>query len=226
MLPAADIAGRAVGTTTTVDLTRHWGAVVNQKRGHCAKMSAILKEFRRMCAEDGHCAAVWVIADDDTMFSVPRLLRMLGTLDVARPLYIGERYGWGQAGEQFGYDYITMGGGVAFTQSMLDALLDCEACVCTRPDEPDDMRLGHWVGKEFNMTVMHTPLFHQAEITQYHPSRIAAEGEVVSFHKFASRDAGGGIWVPDVRKMQELHASILGGPPPAAAAAAAKRDEL
>jgi len=29
-----------------------------------------------------------------------------------------------------------------------------------------------------------------------------------------------------VRKMQELHASILGGPPPAAAAAAAKRDEL
>ena len=34
-----------VPATTTVDLTREWGAQVDQKRGHCAKMLAIWRQF-------------------------------------------------------------------------------------------------------------------------------------------------------------------------------------
>ena len=75
---------------TTVDLTREWGEVVNQKKGHCAKCHAILKHFHKHHRKEGR--KWFVIADDDTIFSIQALMHVLATLDPEEEVYLGERY--------------------------------------------------------------------------------------------------------------------------------------
>eukprot|EP00937_MAST-01D_sp_MAST-1D-sp2_P003036 g3036.t1 len=197
----------------TVDLTQEWGAQVNQKRGHCAKCLAILQQFHKYYGD----RKWFVIADDDTTFSLPRLFRLLQSYDSEQPLYVGERYGFSHVGPfdagrgsegavYGGYDYVTMGGGVAFTRPLLERLMtQCRGgrCACAKPDEPDDMRFGHWVTGDLDLPVTHDDRFHQAELFQYHDevlvqqlgsmddadadARGADARHVVSFHKFASK---------------------------------------
>jgi hypothetical protein len=54
----------------------------------------------------------FVIADDDSLFNMPRLRRVLASYDSTEAVYLGERYGhaFGEGSRQ-GYDYVTMGGG-------------------------------------------------------------------------------------------------------------------
>jgi hypothetical protein len=55
---------------------------------------------------------------------------------------VGERYGRLQCGESCGNDYVTMGGGVALSAALVEAVLErCEGCKCPAPDVPDDMEV-------------------------------------------------------------------------------------
>ena len=67
-----------------------------------------------------------LIADDDTLLSFRRLVRLLSCYDSKADVAVGERYGYG-LDSNYGYDYITGGGGMAFSQSLVRKLADC-AC--------------------------------------------------------------------------------------------------
>lgn len=166
----------------TIDLTKEWGAVVNQKKGHCAKTDAIFKHFEKHFAD-----RTWfVIADDDTWFHVPRLLQVLASYDGASdPIYLGERYGYAHNGQGMGpYDYITMGGGMAMSRPALLQRNGNADCSCIAPDTYDDMQVGKWFTSRLGIKAVHEEGFHQANPDHYHPMRLAHE-ELLSFHKFA-----------------------------------------
>jgi hypothetical protein len=218
----SDEAGETAGGAPIVDLTQEWGAQVNQKKGHCAKCLAIMKQFDRH-----HGDKKWfVIADDDTTFSVPRLFRMLANYDHSKEIYLGERYGFShrssltpnaaKAGTVHSHsnDYITMGGGVAFTRPLLKHLVhDCPFCTCSRDDEPDDMRFGNWVHSGLKLATTHDDRFHQAELFQYHEEVLKAqmqpiatkERHLVSFHKFKMKHAAAGGFEIDFDHMHGLY---------------------
>eukprot|EP00937_MAST-01D_sp_MAST-1D-sp2_P005470 g5470.t1 len=60
---------------------------VNTKKGHCAKTQKILEMFNR----DYGSKKWFVIADDDTLFYLPRLKTVLDSYDPAEAIYLGER---------------------------------------------------------------------------------------------------------------------------------------
>ena len=66
-----------------------------------------------------------MIADDNTLFYLPRLKAVLGSYDAAEAIYLGERYGYGRVGRgRGGYDHVAMGGGVALSRAALKKKLD------------------------------------------------------------------------------------------------------
>ena len=83
----------------------------------------------------------YVINDDDTLMNIDALLRVLNSYDHTKPYYIGERYGQGHTTWP-GYDYVTMGGGVALSRAALKMRNRCSSCKCSSPDTPDDMMFG------------------------------------------------------------------------------------
>uniref|UniRef100_A0A1I7XM52 N-acetylgalactosaminide beta-1,3-galactosyltransferase n=1 Tax=Heterorhabditis bacteriophora TaxID=37862 RepID=A0A1I7XM52_HETBA len=87
--------------------------VNNTERGHCEKTFAILQYF--LDHRDDWPDIQWlVLADDDTLLSVPRLLELLTCYDNKQKLIIGERYGFGFSHFGLtGYDYPTGGAGSA-----------------------------------------------------------------------------------------------------------------
>ena len=157
--------------------------VPNAVSGHGKKLHAILQHLR-----DAHEEKEWFfIADDDTLLSVSRLLRLLGSLSQRRdePLFIGQRYGYGHELPEGGYDFITLGGGMAFNRSGLRALLahDPDGPAV---DTPDDM----WVGRclqQMGIAVVHHPGFHQEPPRAYPPETLNYV-PAVSFHRHAPDD--------------------------------------
>jgi hypothetical protein len=79
-----------------------------------------------------------VISDDDGLFNIEQLFKVLKSYDYNEKLYIGERYGYAHNGQGKGpYDYITMGGGMAMSKAALVERNECERrgdCVCKTPD--------------------------------------------------------------------------------------------
>ncbi|XP_026329722.1 beta-1,3-glucosyltransferase isoform X2 [Hyposmocoma kahamanoa] len=163
--------------------------VPNTKSGHCAKTMAILKDaVRRARNLPG---VNWIfLADDDTTLGVQRLCEVLscfrGGSDVT---VVGERYGYGVwnketglRGYDHGYDYITGGGGTAFSVAAADALSKCR---CTKSNDPDDMTIGA-CALHRNITLTHSSLFHQARPQDY--PREALVDRPVSFHRHSSPD--------------------------------------
>jgi UDP-glucose:O-linked fucose beta-1,3-glucosyltransferase len=125
----------------------------------------------------------FVIADDDTLLSVPRLMELLCSYANRRdePLFLGQRYGYGHHLPGGGYDYLTMGAGMVMNRRGLFALL--EASDPPDIDEPDDM----WVGrclKKMGIEVVHHEGFHQEPPGAYPPA-ILTGLEAVSFHRHA-----------------------------------------
>ena len=63
----------------------------------------------------------YVVSDDDTLWSVDRLLELVKRFDATKDLYAGERYAYvsprpgGPA-----YDYVTTGGGMVLTKKSLE----------------------------------------------------------------------------------------------------------
>jgi len=174
---------------TVIDLSPEFGSLVDpakestkQGSGHCAKMEAILKYLARH-----RPGKRWyVVTDDDTLLSVPRLLDVLDSHDDSKALYLGERYGWGHSETYEGTNYITTGGGVALSARALALLQSCEACTCHSPNSPDDMMLGSWFAG-LQVQAIHEEGFHQAEPHNYHPEVLASGDPPVSFHRFAMR---------------------------------------
>ncbi|GAB5368472.1 hypothetical protein AAMO2058_001322200 [Amorphochlora amoebiformis] len=167
------------GTVETADLSKLYGVSINQKKGHCAKTDAILKYFIKYYDEKK-----WiVIVDDDTLLSVPNLMKVLNSYNASEFHYIGERYGYGhRASGSSGYDYITMGGGVALTRPAVLGRSKCLRCVCPSPDSPDDMQLGIWM-RHLGVEALDEAGFHQSEPNNYHKTQLD-HYQPVSFHRF------------------------------------------
>ncbi|KAI0214809.1 Beta-1,3-glucosyltransferase [Lamellibrachia satsuma] len=105
--------------------------VPNAEGGHCAKTYAILVRTVWQSHIDNK---KWlVITDDDTLLSVPRLRRLLACYDPTEPIALGERYGYG-VNANYGYDYVTSGGGMVFSLLTVRQLLGCR---CSTPNSPD-----------------------------------------------------------------------------------------
>ncbi|KAI0216568.1 Beta-1,3-glucosyltransferase [Lamellibrachia satsuma] len=149
--------------------------VPNAEGGHCAKTYAILVRTVWQSHIDNK---KWlVITDDDTLLSVPRLRRLLACYDPTEPIALGERYGYG-VNANYGYDYVTSGGGMVFSLLTVRQLLGCR---CSTPNSPDDMHFGMCL-KRLNIPVTHSPLFHQLRPADYAPGYLSSQLPV-SFHK-------------------------------------------
>ncbi|CAH1232352.1 B3GLCT [Branchiostoma lanceolatum] len=158
--------------------------VPNTERGHCGKAYAIIKQFDTK--EDLKKMDWLVIADDDTLLSVPRLLRVLSCYDPSTPIFLGERYGYGLTrGEDSGYAYITGGGGMVFSRAGVRKLLS-SSCGCPKDDSPDDMILG-MCSEMTGVHLVHSQLFHQARPADYSKGYLSHQPPV-SFHKHWNTD--------------------------------------
>ena len=185
----------------TIDLTKEWPGLLKPNTetptGHCAKCHALLKTLHKRWG-----GKQWyVVVDDDTMLSPKRLLELLSTYDNGREVaaYVGQRYAYAHTGSPSpqGADYVTMGGGAAFSGAMLSKLMACKECYCPTPNQPDDMRIGSWVDVELALPIAHEDAFHQAEMNNYHPELLGVQN-IVSYHKFAGlsdAQAGRSRWL-------------------------------
>ncbi|KAK6967804.1 beta-1 3-glucosyltransferase [Biomphalaria glabrata] len=155
--------------------------VPNTERGHCSKTMAIIK---RIIESQNLSSIPWVlIADDDTIINLSRLRSLLACYNAQQPVALGERYGYGLI-RGGGYDYITGGGGMVFSQPVLKFL--SLSCRCYTEDSPDDMTLGICL-KAGHVPVTHSRFFHQARPDDY--SREFLSNQLsVSFHKHWNND--------------------------------------
>mmetsp|Transcript_8677 Transcript_8677/g.16441 ORF Transcript_8677/g.16441 Transcript_8677/m.16441 type:complete len:290 (-) Transcript_8677:230-1099(-) len=187
----------------TVDLTKLYGVKISTKRGHCAKTDAILKYFIKYYDMKKYL----VIVDDDTLLSITRLIRVLNSYNASTPLYIGERYGYGHRASEIsssGYDYVTMGGGVALSRKAIELRSRCLRCTCPREDTPDDMQMGLWM-RYLGIPVSHEGGFHQSEPHNYHEN-LLNHYPAVSFHRFEKSIMTGDI---DPEKTKEVYDRYL-----------------
>ena len=165
--------------------------VKNTERGHCKKTMAIIEHFHGLASSHGY---EWlVITDDDTILSAKKMLEHLACYDPEDNVVLGQRYGFRVSTGQYGYNYPTGGGGMAFSRAAAKAMLDRQdACACRTDDSPDDMHLGGCL-TSMGVDMVHSDRFHQARPEDYHRS-VLEEHDPVSFHKF---------WNTDPRKMYE-----------------------
>ncbi|XP_028277531.1 beta-1,3-glucosyltransferase [Parambassis ranga] len=172
--------------------------VPNTERGHCGKTFAILKRF---LSKDVPKAEWLLIADDDTLISLPRLRRLLCCYDPKEAVVLGERYGYGLV--QSGYSYTTGGGGMVLSRKAVSRLLS-SGCRCSNDDAPDDMVLGRCF-TSLGVPITHSPLFHQARPDDYSETLISMQ-EPISFHKHWNVDpvAVYKHWLQDTHPRDEL----------------------
>lgn len=152
--------------------------IPNTERGHCAKTLGILEYAAtnfNISNKD------WlVLADDDTLLSIPRLQELLSCYNKSEPIVLGERYGYGVTSGN-GYNYITGGGGIVFSMTAVKILVSSNVCICPRKDTPDDMFIGICL-KELGIPLVHSALFHQARPMDYAKGYLSHQIPI-SFHK-------------------------------------------
>lgn len=101
----------------------------NTETGHCGKTLAIISRFHRMGSHQPSKELKWlVVADDDTLLSATRLLRLLRCYDHTHPILLGEVYGYG-AQRPHGYAFVTGGGGYRVVACLCLSCLGCVAAV-------------------------------------------------------------------------------------------------
>uniref|UniRef100_A0A0K0FNZ3 Beta-1,3-glucosyltransferase (inferred by orthology to a human protein) n=1 Tax=Strongyloides venezuelensis TaxID=75913 RepID=A0A0K0FNZ3_STRVS len=114
--------------------------IPNTSKGHCEKTMRIIRYF----VEDKkfHLFKWLVIGDDDTLFNVNRLYKMLSCINYNNPVVVGERYGFGHLKNlKLSYDYPTGGSGMFFSRNAAKIL--AEKCFCPSHSTPDDMIIGN-----------------------------------------------------------------------------------
>ncbi|EFX70449.1 hypothetical protein DAPPUDRAFT_61357, partial [Daphnia pulex] len=157
--------------------------VPNAESGHCLKTLAIIDHLDEWIASTSAAGldtspGWYVIADDDSIIGVRKLQEFLSCHDPSQPLLIGQRYGYA-SGHNYGYDYITGGGGMVLSRPAVQLIAG--RCRCPGPDTPDDMWLGA-CGESLGISIVHFPGFHQARPDDYPPELLQTQF-VVSFHK-------------------------------------------
>ncbi|XP_017760459.1 PREDICTED: beta-1,3-glucosyltransferase [Eufriesea mexicana] len=154
--------------------------VPNTTQGHCAKTYSILEKADKILKlKDLH----WlIISDDDTIFSVARLLHLLTCYNSNNPLAIGERYGF-QLWDNYGYEYLTGGAGVALSAPLVHEMIKSGRCNCPSSTTPDDMYLFGICLAHVGVQPIHSPMFHQARPSDYATAYLASQ-DPISFHKF------------------------------------------
>ncbi|KAK6184234.1 hypothetical protein SNE40_006744 [Patella caerulea] len=173
----------------TIDL-----GIPNTERGHCGKTLAIMKRF---VEEEKLSSKQWLlIADDDTIINLKRLRRLLSCYNWKENIALGERYGYALK-DGHGYDYITGGGGMVFSRSVVKEI--ASQCNCPSNESPDDMILGMCL-KRMKIPIIHSKYFHQARPEDY-SSDYLSDQLPVSFHKH---------WMVDAYKVYDL---LLKGDP-------------
>ncbi|XP_074642069.1 beta-1,3-glucosyltransferase-like [Tubulanus polymorphus] len=177
--------------------------VKNTERGHCAKTLAILKNI----FNNGETRDIdWiVIADDDTLISVPRLRKFLACFNPNESLAIGERYGYRTSMGQ-GYDYLTGGAGMVLSRKALHRLIDTGLCRCSSDNAPDDMVIFGTCLLQLGIPVTHSPLFHQARVNDYSDGYLSHQLPI-SFHKFYANDPRKDYkrWLQDENILKRRH---------------------
>lgn len=189
----------------TVDLRTEWGQDVAQTKGHCAKTHAILKHLDKYYPD----RLVYVIVDDDTFLSIPRLHRMLDSYRLDQELYLGQRYGYGYTDTGGGFDYVTMGGGVALSRKTLTKFL-ASGLSCPAPDHPDDMQMGDWM-EALSTPTVHDDRFHQAQPRYYNQFELGQRA-LVSFHKFLTKRVHGDVFAVDLDLNVERYNELMAAP--------------
>lgn len=151
--------------------------IPNTESGHCGKTMAIIKYiFEKI--KDNNSIKWAVITDDDTILSVHRIIELLSCYNSDNDVAIGERYGYGVYNSH-GFNYITGGGGMVFSRTLLEKL--SATCKCPSISSPDDMILGLCLSN-LGVEIIHSHLFHQARPIDYSP-RFLESDRHVSFHK-------------------------------------------
>ncbi|XP_065356364.1 beta-1,3-glucosyltransferase [Calliphora vicina] len=173
--------------------------VPNVEMGHCAKTLQILKLALRDIENyntrqqsvhhfnpkkhENHQIQWLFLSDDDTLLSVSGVCQVLGCYNSMDDIYLGERYGY-RLHAQDGFNYITGGGGIAFSLPVVRLIL--QQCSCPSPSAPDDMILGSCL-HSIQLQAIHSSRFHQARPNDY-PFELWKQEPPVSFHKFWQLD--------------------------------------
>ena len=172
------------GTTTLP------GGDFNTIMGHCNRTESILKHFARTARQNNW---KWlVIADDDTILSVSKLMDAIQCYDKddGEKFALGERFGFRVNGpaKQIGSDFLVGGSSMVFNIDLVEHMVDSShnLCTCEHPGYPDDIHLGECLFR-LNVSLVHHDQFHQVRPEDYHPSRLAHQG-ALSFHKFENTD--------------------------------------
>ncbi|KAI4500080.1 hypothetical protein M0802_004950 [Mischocyttarus mexicanus] len=159
--------------------------VTNTTEGHCAKTYDILKEAAKILKSKN---LDWlIISDDDTIFSVARLMGLLTCYYPKIPIAIGERYGYQVRVSSLGYDYLTGGAGIVLSAPLVYQIINSNACKCPSLSVPDDMFIFGICLRRLDIQLTHSYLFHQARSVDYATAYLATQ-EPVSFHKFWAID--------------------------------------
>ncbi|XP_054003980.1 beta-1,3-glucosyltransferase [Hylaeus anthracinus] len=155
--------------------------VPNTTTGHCEKTYNILLKADEILKKSN---INWLIlSDDDTIFSVARLLRLLTCYNPKTAIGIGERYGFRSWDKLSGYEYLTGGAGLALSKPLVHEMIQPGRCNCPTPTTPDDMYLFGICLARIGVQPVHSQLFHQARPSDYATAFLASQ-EPVSFHKF------------------------------------------
>ncbi|KAL9874453.1 beta-1,3-glucosyltransferase isoform 1-T2 [Glossina fuscipes fuscipes] len=169
--------------------------VPNADTGHCTKTLAILqlalKDIEQINrqkqqywpANQPNIIRWLFLADDDTLLSVSGVCQILGCFNSSHQIYLGERYGY-RLHALDGFNYITGGGGIAFSLPTLRLIIN--HCKCPSPSAPDDMILGSCL-HSLQLRTVHSMRFHQARPHDYAPELLQLEAPI-SFHKFWQLD--------------------------------------
>ncbi|XP_072751462.1 beta-1,3-glucosyltransferase [Anoplolepis gracilipes] len=155
--------------------------VPNTTEGHCAKTYSILQAANSMIEKYKYD---WlIIGDDDTIFSVARLLRLLTCYNPKHSIAIGERYGFRMWDSHHGYQYLTGGAGVVLSAPLVRKIIKPGVCDCPTATTPDDMYLFGFCLSRLGVELVHSSMFHQARASDYATAYLASQ-EPISFHKF------------------------------------------
>lgn len=157
--------------------------VPNVERGHCEKLRAVLRMLDR-----DHGDVAWaVLTDDDTLVDVPGMLARLARIDPAgeETVFVGRRYGVRHRVATGGYDFLTLGAGVAVTRAGIRRVVRSD-CRCSAPDAPDDMWLGACLAR-LGIEVVHDEAFHQQQPAAY-PAMSLRRTRPLTFHRFEPAD--------------------------------------
>ncbi|XP_055295645.1 beta-1,3-glucosyltransferase [Sitodiplosis mosellana] len=155
--------------------------IENTEHGHCAKTLVILQRVWEEIIANKQLKPIKyvVLSDDDTLFGVSTLLGYLKRFNANADVYLGERYGY-QLLSRNGFNYITGGGGIVFSLSVIEKLV--QNCRCPSSSSPDDMIIALCL-QRIGIEPIHSSRFHQARPIDY-PEEVLLYNKPISFHKF------------------------------------------